>query len=465
MARDARHADIRLDVDPAHPTSAAPLEERPFRIAVLGDFSARGVAGGTRDAPPQVSPVRVDRDDLETVLARFAPQLAVGGSDIVFTSLDDFHPDHVHEHLPALAPLHALREDAASPRRRAASAPEAGDGPVLDRILDAMPGSMPDLGTIAESRDLAGYLRRIVEPHLIDHPTADQAAAVAQVDAAIAAVIRAFLHQPEVQALESLWRGLDLLVRRVETSSDLTIHVVDITYDEATRDPEGLADRLRKPGGWAAVLCCYTVSADSEVLAALPRIAALGRRLGAPVLLGASPDLAAAAVRGTPTAASTGEDPSGWRQVRRGPDAAFLGLCHPRVLLRLPYGPDTDTCERFAFDEMPEGPDHRHYLWGEAALLCGVLLAEAFTNDGWGMRPGQALEVARLPLHLWRDAGGTTHALPCTESALDEDAAVRLLDSGIMPVVAIRGQDTARLLRFQSVADPPAALAGPWTRR
>lgn len=433
MVRDTRYADIRLDVDPDHPGPAVPLEERPFRIAVLGDFSARGVpSGGIRtDAPAQRRPVRVDRDDLETVFARFAPRLAVGGSDIVFTSLDDFHPDHLHEHLPALAPLHALRQDIANPRRRAASPAEAGDGPVLDRILDAMPGTTPDLGAIAESRDLAGYLRRIVEPHLIDQPPADQVAAVTQVDAAITAVIRAFLHQPEVQALESLWRGLDLLVRRVETSPDLTVHIVDATYKETLGDPDGLADRLKEPGGWAAILGCYPVSADPEDLAALPRLARLGRRLSAPVLLGASPALAAAAVRTAPADASAGDEPAAWSQVRRGPDAAYLGLCHPRTLLRLPYGPDTDTCERFAFDEMPEGPDHRHYLWGEAVFLCGVLLAEAFTNAGWRMRPGQALEVARLPLHLWRDADGTTHALPCTESALDEDAAVRLLDSGI----------------------------------
>jgi hypothetical protein len=36
------------------------------------------------------------------------------------------------------------------------------------------------------------------------------------------------------------------------------------------------------------------------------------------------------------------------------------------------------------------------------------------------------------------------------------------MDEGFMPVVAIRDSDAVRLVRFQSVAAPAAALVGRW---
>ena len=54
-------------------------------------------------------------------------------------------------------------------------------------------------------------------------------------------------------------------------------------------------------------------------------------------------------------------------------------------------------------------------------------------------------------------------AKPCAEALLTERAAVRLLESGLMPLLSFKDRDTARLARFQSAADPPTPLAGRWT--
>jgi hypothetical protein len=43
------------------------------------------------------------------------------------------------------------------------------------------------------------------------------------------------------------------------------------------------------------------------------------------------------------------------------------------------------------------------------------------------------------------------------EAKIDE-----LLKEGLVPVVSVRGRGEARLPRFQSIASPPAALAGRW---
>jgi type VI secretion system protein ImpC len=60
-------------------------------------------------------------------------------------------------------------------------------------------------------------------------------------------------------------------------------------------------------------------------------------------------------------------------------------------------------------------------------------------------------------------AGGETRIQPCAEVLLTEHAAERILAQGIMPLLSFRDRDKVRLARFQSLADPPAALQGRWS--
>ena len=51
---------------------------------------------------------------------------------------------------------------------------------------------------------------------------------------------------------------------------------------------------------------------------------------------------------------------------------------------------------------------------------------------------------------------------PCAEVLLTDEAAEMLLDRGFMPLASMKNADRVRVVRFQSVADPPVALAGRW---
>ena len=58
-----------------------------------------------------------------------------------------------------------------------------------------------------------------------------------------------------------------------------------------------------------------------------------------------------------------GELAEAWRALRRLPEAGWIGLILPRFLLRLPYGKETASTERFDFEEMPDvPPEHQDYL-------------------------------------------------------------------------------------------------------
>jgi type VI secretion system protein ImpC len=77
------------------------------------------------------------------------------------------------------------------------------------------------------------------------------------------------------------------------------------------------------------------------------------------------------------------------------------------------------------------------------------------------MRPGEAKEIEGLPLHVYRSQG-ESRVKPCAEVSLTERAAERMMERGVMPLVSYRDSDTVRVARFQSIADPPAALSGRW---
>ena len=121
-----------------------------------------------------------------------------------------------------------------------------------------------------------------------------------------------------------------------------------------------------------------------------------------------------------------------------------------------------EPVESFAFEEMPGTPDHQNYLWANPAFACAYLLGQAFSSDGWNLRPGVHEEIRGLPLHVYQ-AGGEKRLKPCAELLMTESDAEWILEQGLMPLVSLKNEDAVRLLRFQSIAEPLAPLSGRWS--
>jgi type VI secretion system protein ImpC len=496
--------DIGLTPDPAAAHSK-PTPETPFCIAVLGDFSGRGARPGEPPAARLADrrPRAVDRDNLDEVLAKVGPTLrlpaGVAGDaplELRFGEVDDFLPDRLYERLDVFRALRELRTELANPATFAAAAerirgwapaeerpaapaakppapaPPPGDpADLLDQILGGAPQRPP---TESAGGTWDSLLRQIVQPHLLPRTDyARQAQLLAVVDEAAARQMRALLHHPDFQAVEAAWRAVAFLTRRLDTGPELRLSLLDVAKAELATDLASaddpaetglyrlLADRAEGDPPWAVVAGLYAFGPeDADVLG---RLARLARRAGAPFLAEASSRLV-----GCESLART-PDPSDWQPpespdweaLRRLPEAAYVGLALPRFLLRLPYGKESAPAEAFDFEELPGGGPHEGYLWGNPAAACACLLGEAFARDGWGLRPDAHREVTGLPVHLYREEG-ESRATPCAEAVLGERAAEAILDRGLMPLLSVRGRDAVRLGRFQSLADPPAPLAGPW---
>ena len=237
------------------------------------------------------------------------------------------------------------------------------------------------------------------------------------------------------------------------------MYLLDVSKAELAADVNSADDvresrmaRVLLGNEWSVVAGNYAfaqTTADAQMLGGLARIMSSA---GAPFLGEADPGK---------SASETDKAARQWERLRQSPEACWIGLAMPRLLLRLPYGKETDCVESFEFEEMPGAPNHREYLWGSPAFACVQLLAEAFTNDGWEMRPGTCAEIDGLPVHIY-EADGEKHAKPCAEVLLTERDLDWILDQGYMALDSKRDRDVVRLVRFQSIAKPPARLSGRW---
>lgn len=438
-------------------------EEKAFRILILGDFGA--------DAS---RPLLVDRDNFERVMEQSKALVSLPTvGEIRFQELDDFHPDRLYPRLgvfQALRDARAKLEDSATFHQTAASLGATAAKPemasLLDsgNLLDRMVGASEGRPVPAAADPFQSYLQSIVAPYLVPRPDPRQAELVAQVDAATSGYMRAVLHYPKFQAIEAAWRGLYFLSRQAETGPQLKIYILQLPKDKLAEELMAAQDlratslykvlveeTVRTPGAerWAVIGGNYTFGTSNEDIELLGRIGLLAAGAGAPFLAAATPD----------PAAWSKETPY-WEELRQIPEAPYLGLALPRFLLRLPYGKDTDSAESFEFEEMPEGPRHEDYLWGNPIFVSLCLLATSFSDQGWSMEPGRVLEIRGLPLHIYRE-GAESKLTPCAELLMTEDVAHALIDRGLMPLLSMKDSDRVRLAGFRGINGK--RLAGPWS--
>jgi type VI secretion system protein ImpC len=435
-------SSVTLEAEP----DAAPFREvdadTPFRILILGDFSGRAnrglhaSLGGRRPLP-------IDLDNFEEVMEAMQTSLRLPGANPRFRELDDFHPDHLHRRLELFQKLADAKYQPPAPTEPPAPVPSGAS--LLDSLLgEASPAPTP---SAEEGGDLTEFIRKALAPHLEERVDPGKKEWAARIQAATGEQMRALLHHPHFQAMEAAWRAVWMLVHGL--GDEVKIYLIDATLDELLADPAGLEKLLTGPREpWALLVGNFVFGETESDALRLHALGRLARAAGAPFLAEAQPP------SGDPA-------PEHWRQLRQSPVARFIGLAVPRFLVRLPYGKTTSPVESFVFEEM-KGSVHGEYLWGNPAFCCAYLLGQSFRSEGWDLRPGSQRQVTGLPLHVYQSEWGPENK-PCAEILLSEKDAAFIMQCGYMPLASMKDQDSALLVRFQSIADPLAALAGRWS--
>jgi type VI secretion system protein ImpC len=500
----------------AKPAARRVEPDEPFRLLLIGDFSGRGASTRDPAVPLERRPVlRVDIDNVDQVLARLAPSLQLASVkqgvsheppvELSFAAIEDFHPDWLLGRLELFRHLRELRSRLQDPERFAQAAaelnlplptPGAGASPPASGAgaASAPPprAGESDAGAIerllgraaAAPQGADALIRAIVAPHLkIDTTSSERAAYVAAVDTALGDQLRSVLHAKAFQSLEANWRGLHWLIDNLELDDDLQLYLLDVTAGELLGDAKAmhadaqtsklrqlLVDRPAAAGGarhWAALVALFEAGASDDDLTWLSALGAIGAHAGAPLLAGAGPSLlglssfvALPDPRDWPAAPASAA--GFWQALRRSGLASWIGLAAPRLLMRQPYGARTDPVAGIAFEEWVGAPDHAQLLWGPSALGCALLLGRGFRENGWELQPDGLQNIGDLPSCVVL-VDGERRLQPCAEVLLSERAAEAFGDRGIMALASYKDRAEARLIRFQSVADPAQALSGFWS--
>ncbi len=456
-------------------------DESPFRILLAGDFSgreSRGVTAAVRGRKPRP----VDLDTFDATLARIAPRLDLElprGEKIalLFNKLEDFHPDRIWEQNEFFAPHREMRTELANPATfatmMATVVPQGSTEPASQQSAADLWSQLTGLpaSTAASPSPAAAAVEAMVKKaaasHVVSGPDPRQAESIAAFDAAVSGQMRALLHHPGFQALEAAWRGVDFLLRNLDTDESLEVCLLDVSRAELADDLRSADDLAasticeiiaEQPGGarpWAVVAGLFSFQPNDDDADLLARLATIAAAAGLPFIAGAGPRFMETAQART----SESEPDTAWQMLRHSPESRHAGLVGPRFLLRLPYGRGMDEIDHFALEEMPPAVEQNALLWGNPALIATLLLANAWRDEGWGFSPPDNAAVTGLPVHVFTESG-EKKLTPCGEILLTDRVAENLLALGVMPLVSVRDRDAVRLLRFQSIAQPAAGLGG-----
>ena len=300
-------------------------------------------------------------------LALALPLAEDGGTVAVkIAAIDDFHPDQLAENLDLFEQLLGLRRNLGSragferaakevlswggeaplppPPRRARGASIATDHKLSDfaRLV-----GRPAMAA-AEEASAEDLMRRLVGPFIVPARDARQDQLIARVDEALSGAMRRVLHHPDFQAAEAIWRGLEFLVRRIETGARMEIVLYDVSAEELAADlaatesleQTGLYGLLveqpaqdAQAGPLSAVIGLYSFELAPPHADLLGRVAQIVAASGAPFVAGIGPD----ALK-IPFHEQHPLVKDAFSALQALPASAYLGLATPRFLLRMPYG-------------------------------------------------------------------------------------------------------------------------------
>jgi type VI secretion system protein ImpC len=306
-------------------------------------------------------------------------------------------------------------------------------------------------GKMPPSRDTEGMLR----------------ARIAVLDKLVSMQLNEIVHHEKFQKLEASWRGLRYLVYHTNTSHRIKIKVLNTSKRDLMRDiqraPEFDSSALFRKiydeefgmlGGqpFAVFIGDYEFGREAEDVEMLEKISNIAAAASAPFISAAGPSMFSMESfheLDRPRDLSKIFDNEyyvRWKSFRQSTDSQYVGLVLPRILLRSPYGRDSQPIELFEYEENVDGRDSNRYLWGNAAYAFAGAVTKAFDRFGWcaairGVEGGGLVDG--LPGHTFTTDDGDVELKCSTEIPLTDRRQHELSKLGFIPLVHYKSANYA----------------------
>lgn len=296
-------------------------------------------------------------------------------------------------------------------------------------------------------------------------------------DQKISKQLDAVMHHPEFQKVESLWRGTWFVVQRTDFRKNVRIELLDISKEHLRQDfddsPEIIQSGLYRhtyiqeydtPGGEpvASLISSYEFDNSPQDIALLRNISRVSAASHMPFIGSVGPKFflknsmeEVAAIKDIGNYFDRAEYIK-WKSFRDTDDSRYVGLVMPRVLGRLPYGPDTVPVRSFNYVEEVKGPDHEKYLWTNASFAFAANMVKSFVNNGWCVQirgPQAGGAVADLPIHLYDLGTGNQVKIP-SEVMIPETREFEFSNLGFIPLSYYKNRDYACFFSANSAQKP-----------
>ncbi|EMN6750234.1 type VI secretion system contractile sheath large subunit, partial [Escherichia coli] len=287
----------------------------------------------------------------------------------------------------------------------------------------------------------------------------------------------AVLHHPEFQKVESLWRGVKSLVDKTDFRRNVKIELLDLSKDDLRQDFEDAPEIIQSglylqtyvaeydtPGGEpiAALISAWEFDASAQDVALLKNISRVAASAHMPFIGSVGPAFfrkdtmeEVAAIKDIGNHFERAEYIK-WNAFRETDDARYIGLVMPRVLGRLPYGPDTVPVRSFNYVEEVKGPDHHKYLWTNASFAFAANMVRSFVTNGWCVQirgPQAGGAVQDLPIHLYDLGTGNQVKIP-SEVMIPETREFEFANLGFIPLSYYKNRDYACFFSANSTQKP-----------
>lgn len=297
---------------------------------------------------------------------------------------------------------------------------------------------------------------------------------IAGIDAQLSTQINEILHNKAFQELEGTWRGLHYLIMNTETSTQLKLRIMNVSKKDLLSDLENAVEfdqsALFKKvyeeeygtfGGhpYSCLIGGYEFTRHPQDIFLLEKISNVAAAAHAPFIAAAHPmmfDMASFSHLSEPRDLAKifeSTEMVKWRSFRDSEDSRYAALVMPRVLMRLPYGPDTLPVDGLNYVESIDGTDNSQFCWGNAAFVYAQRIGYAVSLFKWpaairGVEGGGLIEG--LPAYTFKTTDGDI-ALKCpTEIAITDRREKELSDMGFLAVCHSKGTDYAAFFGGQT---------------